>query len=159
MACELRRTSLPPRWVNKDFEGALSRSSSVSRITLPHTRGMAQSPPDHGTMPSTEGGHEGLRLVYHVGGKHLCGDGPDVPRVVDDARRDHEWVAGTKCKGRPVVELHRYVASHDVPNFGTTCMTVPAGGDTLGDFGKGLDYLPPGDRRWEALQLCSLERG
>ena len=85
-----------------------------------------------------------MRLVHHVGGKHLCGDGPDVPRVVDDARQDHEWIAGTKCECRPVVELQRYIAPHDVPDFGATWMTVPAGGDTLGNFGKGLHYLPSG---------------
>jgi hypothetical protein len=38
-------------------------------------------------------------------------------------------------------------------------MAVPAGGEALGDLGEGLDYLPPWDRRWEALQLRSLERG
>ena len=38
-------------------------------------------------------------------------------------------------------------------------MAVPAGGDTLGDFDKGLDYLPAGERRGETLQLRSLERG
>jgi hypothetical protein len=47
----------------------------------------------HGTLTSTEEGSEGLRLVHHVGGKHLCGDGSEVPRVVDDARRVKERVA------------------------------------------------------------------
>ncbi len=73
--------------------------------------------------------------------------------------RDHERVAGTEREGRPVVELHRYVASHDVPDLGTPRMAVPTGGDTLRDFGKGLDNLKPGGRRGEALQLRSLERG
>jgi hypothetical protein len=36
---------------------------------------------------------------------------------------------------------------------------VTAGGDTLWDLGEGLDYLPAGDRRGEALQLRPLERG
>src|ERR671917_301492 len=80
-----------------------------------------------------EDGREGLRLVHHVGGEHLRGDGPDVPRVVDCARRDHERVAGAKREGRPVVELHRNVAPHDVPDFGTR-MAVPAGGYALGGF-------------------------
>src|SRR3712207_4014236 len=95
---------------------------------------------------------EGLRFVHHVGGEHLSGDGPDVPRVVDDACRDQERVAGTKREGRPGVELHSYVASDDVPDLGTPRMAVPAGGDALGDLGEGLDYLPAGDRRGEALQ-------
>ena len=33
--------------------------------------------------------------------------------------RDHERVADTQREGQPVVELHRYVASHDVHDLGT----------------------------------------
>jgi hypothetical protein len=68
-------------------------------------------------------------------------------------------------KGSPVRSVrvgrssNSIATSHDVPDFGTPRMAVPAGGDPLGDFDKGLDYLPPGDRRGEALQLRSLERG
>ena len=99
-----------------------------------------------------------MGLVHHVGGKHLCGDGPDVPRVVDGARRDHEWIAAMKCEGGPIVELHRYIPSHDVPDLGTR-MAVTAGGGPFGDLDKGLVYHPTRDRRGEALQFLSLERG
>jgi hypothetical protein len=73
--------------------------------------------------------------------------------------RDHERVAGTEREGRPVVELHRYVASHDVADLRTRRMAVPTGGDTLRNFGKGLDNLKPGGWRGGALQLRPLERG
>ncbi|HEX2741584.1 MAG TPA: hypothetical protein VHM69_14160 [Rubrobacter sp.] len=55
---------------------------------------------------------------------------------MDEARRDKERVASTKRGDRPLVELNRYVASHDVADFGTR---VAPGGDVPGDFGEELD--------------------
>src|SRR5215212_8820367 len=125
-----------------------SAASRVHRVAPPFFLGIS----------SVEECREGLRLVHHVGGEHLRGDGPCVARVVDDARRDHKRVAGTKRERRPIIELHRHVTAYDVPNF-RAGMAVPAGGDAFGDLGEGLDYLPPAHRRGKALQLRPLERG
>src|SRR3712207_6386038 len=112
--------------------------SAALRIAL-RIHGVA--PPFCLGISPLEEGREGLGLVYHVGGEHPRGDGPDVPCVVDDAYGDHERVAGMERQSRPVVELHRHVAPHDVPYFRTR-VVVPTGGDALGDLDEGLGYLP-----------------
>src|SRR5918998_3499452 len=116
------------------------------------------TPPFYLEISPIEEGREGLGLVEHVGGEHLGGDGPDVPRVVDEARGDRERIAGAQGEGRPVVQLHIHVAPHDVADF-VTGMVVAAGGYALGDLDDGLGYVPPEGGRGEALQLGPLERG
>jgi hypothetical protein len=91
-----------------------SDSFETPKLTrvLPRVRGTASNriPEEwrgsnrrHGTLSSTEEGSEGLLLIHHVGGKHLRGDGSDVPRVVDYARRVKERVAGAKRESRPSI--------------------------------------------------------
>src|ERR687897_3905565 len=55
----------------------------------------------------------------------VLGDASEVSRVVDDAGQDKQWDAASKRGGRPVVDLDRYVASHDVADFGIRVAVAP----------------------------------